>query len=99
VGTLAATGVVNACFLVGSLDALFGSIYGRILLLKLVFVLMMIGIGAWNLLILKPRLRRVEDARDVLTSLRRNVLLEACGGAAVLVVVGVLGITAPPGPL
>ncbi len=97
VGSLFATGIVNACFLVGSAPALFGSAYGRILLAKLALVLAMTGIGAWNLLVLKPRLGVPEKERGALASLRRNVLLELLGGAAVVAIVGMLGMTAPPG--
>ena len=58
---LGATGIVNAYFLVGSLWALFGTPYGQLLLIKIALFLLMIGFGAWNLLVLKPGLLRLAE--------------------------------------
>ena len=91
VGVLALSGIVNACFLVGSFHELFYSAYGRLLLLKLALFAAMIAMGAVNLLVLKPRL----PSPSALNSITRNVLLELCLGAAILFVTAVLGITPP----
>lgn len=104
VALLAATGILNTCFLVGNLRALFVTSYGELLLVKIVLFLMMITFGAWNLLVLKPSLIRratVETQQkfaspDLVRSLIRNVVCETLLGAGVLLVVGYLGVTPPP---
>jgi len=54
VSTLTLTGIVNGWILVGSIPPLVGTPYGRLLLLKLVLLLPLVGIAATNLLRLKP---------------------------------------------
>jgi copper resistance protein D len=99
---LGMTGIINACFLVGSLRALFGTPYGQLLLIKIALFLLMIGFGAWNLLVLKPRLVRlakVEEQRGkpkFVASLYRNVACETVLAAGVLLIIGLLGVTPPP---
>jgi copper resistance protein D len=99
---LGVTGIINACFLVGSLRALLGTPYGELLLIKIGLFLLMIGFGAWNLLVLKPslvRLAKVEEQPGppkFVTSLYRNVVCETVLAAGVLLVVGLLGVTPPP---
>jgi len=101
VGTLVLTGIVNGWILVGDFPHLVGTRYGRVLLLKLILFLPLIAIAAANLLRLRPRLLAVpasdacEMIRGLLRRLRRNVLAELSFGAAILLIVGVLGITAP----
>jgi copper resistance protein D len=104
VGLLAATGILNGYFIVGSLDALLTTNYGRLLLLKIGLFLLMLGFGAWNLLVLKPRLSRAvtedsraeEPAARPIRSLIRSVACEILLAAAVVLVIGFLGITSPP---
>jgi putative copper resistance protein D len=97
VGTLVATGIVNSWFLVGSIDALAGTDYGRMLLLKVVLFLVMLSIAAFNRLRLTPRL--VEERGPVqhyaLRQLRNNCLMEAALGLVILFLVGMPG-TLPP---
>ena len=98
VAVLSLTGLANSVFLVGSISGLLSTPYGQILLCKLVLFLAMVGIGAWNLFGLRPRLEADngvsrETARD---SLFRNVILEIVLGTAVILIVAALGITAPP---
>ncbi len=99
---LGATGIVNAYFLVGSLWALFRTPYGQLLLIKIALFLLMIGFGAWNLLVLKPgllRLAEVDPQRGspkFVARLYRNVACETVLAAGVLLIVGLLGVTAPP---
>jgi copper resistance protein D len=103
---LVATGLLNAFLLVGSLRALVFSSYGQILLLKIGLFLGMIGFGAWNYFILKPRI--VLDLRNskgkgqngYYRKLTRSVICEIILFGGVLLMVGFLGVTAPPaGPL
>jgi len=92
VALLALSGSINSWHLLGSWQALGTTVYGRLLLIKVTLFIVMIAIGAWNLLILKPRL---PDAAAS-TSLRRNVKAELVLGMAVVIVVAILGMT-PPG--
>jgi putative copper resistance protein D len=91
VAILIAAGLVNSWYLVGSLPALIETEYGRLLLLKLTVFVAMLGIAAINLLRLTPRLPEAASIRQ----LRRNALIEAALGLAVVTLVGVLG-TVPP---
>jgi putative copper resistance protein D len=100
VGTLVVTGVVNTWVLVGSLPALFGTEYGQLLLVKLALFLLMLSIAAANRLWLTPRLLRkslsASSSQDALRQLRRNSLIEAGLGTAILFIVGALGTMSPP---
>jgi copper resistance protein D len=102
VASLALTGSVNTIFMVGSLPALLTSAYGQILVSKLVLFLGMIGFGAWNLLLLKPKIAvdlptgDFAEQKSTLRSLLRNVLWEIGLGALVVLIVGWLGTTPPP---
>jgi copper resistance protein D len=100
---LGATGLLNALILVGSLRALIFSFYGQILLLKIGLFLGMAGLGAWNYFILKPRIvldlrnSRREKKNVNYRKLMRNVMCESILLGGVLLIVGFLGATAPPG--
>jgi putative copper resistance protein D len=104
VAFLGATGLLNAYFIVGSVRALYVTPYGQLLLAKIALFLLMIGFGAWNLLIVKPgliRLAMVESQRPssapkLVESLVRNVACETILAGGVLLVVGFLGVTPPP---
>jgi len=102
VAFLATTGMLNAYFIVGSLRALFETTYGQLLLVKIALFLLMIGFGALNLLVLKPRLLQVAIAADLYTdpapvrTLIKSVLCETVLAAGVLLIVGYLGVTPPP---
>jgi copper resistance protein D len=101
VAALALTGLLNGIFMVGSFQALVTSAYGRILVCKVVLFFAMIGFGAINLFLLKPR---IEDnlptvhfaQKNATRLLLRNVLSEIGLGAVVILIVGLLGITPPP---
>ncbi len=98
VGTLLVTGGINAWYLVGSISALTGTEYGRLLLVKIALFLVMVAIAAFNLLRLTPRIAQRESAstaRHTLWQLRWNAGIEAAAGAIVLAIVAVLG-TLPP---
>lgn len=87
------SGVGNSWFLVGSVPALFGTVYGALLLAKLALLALMLSIAALNRLVLTPRLAAGD--RHAARLLRRNALLEIVAGLFVVTVVGVLGITVP----
>jgi copper resistance protein D len=104
VGLLAGTGLLNSYFIVGSWGALFATDYGRWLLLKIGLFVLMLGLGALNLLVLKPRLSRAalvetqtrEAVMTPMSSLIRSVACETFLAAGVVLVVGFLGATPPP---
>lgn len=97
VGALLVTGFLNAWFLLGSLPALTGSEYGRILLGKLALFTLLLALAARNRSRLVPRLLAAGGTPPpaALRALRRNVLLEAALGIAIVFVVGWLGGTPP----
>lgn len=98
VATLLLTGMVNAWYLVGSVSALTGSNYGRLLLIKVALFLIMVGIAAFNWSQLTPRLVRNADAGAVQKARRalcRNATIEVSLGAVIIGIVAVLG-TLPP---
>ncbi len=93
VTALIASGLVNAWYQVGTVPALIGTLYGRLLLAKLALFAAMIVIAVVNRGILAPR---VADADyDARRALRRNALAEIVLGLGVVVVVGRLGVTVP----
>jgi putative copper resistance protein D len=98
VATLLLTGIVNSWYLVGSVSALTGTGYGQLLLVKLALFAGMVGIAAVNWSRLTPRLVQNADAADALRArrlLRRNAVIEAAAGAAIIGIVAVLGILPP----
>jgi len=100
VAALGATGLTNSYFLVGSLRALVTTGYGRLLMLKVLLFVIMIGFGACNLLRFKPQLALANEQnakqRDALRKLTRNVIAELCIGTLIVLIVGALGATPPP---
>jgi putative copper export protein len=74
------TGLLNNIFMVGSFRALLTSAYGQILVSKLILFFAMIGFGAWNLFLLKPRIAidlstvNVKQQQSAVRLLLRNVL-------------------------
>jgi copper resistance protein D len=101
VAGMALTGLLNSIFMVGSFRALLTSAYGQTLVSKLVLFLAMVGFGAWNLFLLKPRMIAIElpvnlAQKRAVHLLLRNVLWEIGLGTLVILIVGLLGITPPP---
>ena len=98
---LVMTGAYNTWALVGTIPALLGTPYGQLLLVKLGLLLPLLGLATVNLWHFKPRLVRVVAAqqrrqtRETLRRLRRGVLCEVVLGAAILLIVGALGVTPP----
>ena len=99
---MALTGLLNGIFMVGSFRALLTSTYGQVLVCKLILFAAMIGFGAWNLFLLKPRIAidiptvNMPEQKSAVRLLLRNVLCEVALGAAVILIVAVLVITPPP---
>jgi putative copper resistance protein D len=97
VALVALTGAVNSVLLVGSFDALFGTPYGRLLLVKIALFAAMVALALGNRFRLLPRLGHgaAADAASTLRALFRSVAIEQALGLAILAVVAVLG-TWPP---
>ena len=94
VGTLFVTGVISTWFLAGTIPALVGTPYGRLLLLKIGCFFAMVAIATVNRRRLTPRL--LSSDRSAIDRLRRNVAAEIFLGIAILIIVAALG-TIPPG--
>ena len=99
VAVIVLTGAYQTWRLLGGLRALTEIDWGRSLLVKLALVVLLLGLGAFNLLVVRPRLavhaRRLdratrERAARLRLAFRRVVLAEAVLGALVVLVVGVL---------
>jgi putative copper export protein/mono/diheme cytochrome c family protein len=98
--TLLVTGMINTYVLAGSVPALVGTPYGRLLLIKIGLFIAMVSIAAVNRQGLTPRLTSAAAgnpsmAHGTLDALVRNSLTELALGLAILVVVGALGILIP----
>jgi putative copper resistance protein D len=92
---LLAGGMVNTWFLAGTVPALVGTEYGHLLLSKISLFVAMLVVASVNLLQLTPRLTGAA-ASQATGQLRRNALIEATLGYAVVAIVALLGIL-PPG--
>jgi putative copper resistance protein D len=89
-----ASGIANAWMMVGRPSALFGSIYGRTLIAKLVLVAVLLALALVNRLRLFPALAGGTEAAAV--RIERNVKIELALGAAVIAAAMVLGNLPPP---
>jgi copper resistance protein D len=101
VAILIAGGIINTWFLAGTVPALIGTEYGRLLLAKIAIFVTMVTVAAVNLFRMTPRLAPVADERRPLIQaalghLQRNALIETGLGLGVVGIVAVLGIL-PPG--
>ncbi|GAB2569080.1 copper resistance protein CopC [Leucobacter ruminantium] len=92
---LAISGTVMAILIVGSWGTLFGSDYGRFLLIKLGIIAAVILLAAWNRLHFLPRITRQPSERQQWVSLRRTLTGEAVLLIAVIAVTGFLTNTSP----
>jgi putative copper export protein len=94
VSILALSGLLNAIGLVGTLSALWPSIYGRLILCKVGLLAAMVGLGAVN-----RRLIRQEASTDPAQTLRhlwRNIAWECALAVCVLLATETLAMNAPP---
>jgi mono/diheme cytochrome c family protein len=84
---LVITGVYAAWLQVGNLDALWHTTYGKTLIVKLVTIVPLLLLGAINLLVVGPGMRR---SVTFVRHFGRVVIAEALLGVAILGIVGVL---------
>ena len=84
------TGTLRAIVDIGSVDALFSTDFGRLVLLKVALLIPIAGLGALN------HFRNVPAAIRGLGPLRRTGSLEISIGTAILLVAALLVNTAPP---
>lgn len=85
---LAATGTYSALLHVRSPAALIGTRYGQALIIKLILFGLLIGLGALNLLILRPLIAKT--SRPALDWISRTVRGELVAGGLVLIAAGFL---------
>ncbi len=100
VALLVATGLVNSWFLVGPdhLQTLFSTLYGKLLLAKLVLFSAMLALAAMNRYRHTPRLGSalLDQTPDrALRALRLSLILETFAALGILALVGLLGALAP----
>ena len=93
VSLLTATGLVNAWVLLGTVSNLWQTTYGRVLLVKISVFSVMVGLGAINLLLLKPRL--ATGQRRAAGWLGLTVTAESVLTIAVIAIVALLGLLPP----
>jgi copper resistance protein D len=95
---VAGSGLANASWLIGSATAVFTTTYGLLLAAKVSVFLVMVLLAINNRSITR-RLRRhgsSDDPRAGLRALFWSITFELTCGIAVIVLVAVLGVTAPP---
>jgi putative copper resistance protein D len=92
ISVIAASGLVNSYFLVGSVHALSTTVYGRVLSVKVCLFAITASLGAWNLFVHEPRIAAEPLA---LEAMRRKVWIEVGLGALIVVAVAILGTLAP----
>jgi len=97
-GLIVLSGVWNAANEVGGVPGLVGTPYGRLVLLKVLLLLPVLGLATRNRRSLLPRLggEAATIGRPAMRSLARAVILESLLGAGLVVVAAVLAVT-PPG--
>ncbi len=98
VGILLVSGTLNASFLVGGIENLIDTPYGRWLLLKMALFAAMVGLAAINRQYLLPRLCGevgMDPGTRTVQQIVRNAWVEFALGLGVIVVVGMIGIMTP----
>jgi copper resistance protein D len=98
VGTLLVSGIINAWFLIGGMQGLIGTSYGRLLILKITLFAAMVCLAGINREYLLPRLSGdigTDLGSQTVQWLVRSTLGEVALGIGVIVIVGMLGIMAP----
>ena len=99
---LVATGLANSWFLVGAdrIDGLWTTSYGRLLSLKLLLFVAMLGLAAANRFRLTPVLALALDEPSrqgaALADLRRSIALETAAALGIVALVAWFGTLAPP---
>jgi copper transport protein len=95
---LVASGTLTGWRILGSWDALFGTTYGRLLIVKVGIALVVVAIATWNRYRLLPRVSTAVGHEEGVVAaglVRRTVVAEACLLLAVLGVTGFL-VNQPP---
>ena len=98
VGTLLISGTINAWFLIGGMQALIGTSYGRLLILKITLFAAMVCLAGINRQYLLPQLFgdiETSSGSRTVRWLVRSTLVEIAFGTGVILIVGMLGIMAP----
>jgi copper resistance protein D len=98
VATVLGSGIVNAWILVGSVNGLIVTQYGRLLMLKIALFAIMVAFAAINRLWLTPRLALPSGSTaqlDALRRLKRNSMIEIAVALLIFAIVGVLGTLHP----
>lgn len=98
VAILAASGLINSWFLIGSPTNLVATTYGRLLLLKLIFFAAMLATAGVNRFLLVPTLVHLASTgpKQGLRKLVINVVAEQSLGFAIVLIVSLMGITESP---
>ena len=91
VATILISGIVNTWNLVGSVEGLLDTAYGRLLLVKIALFFAMVSVAAVNRFRLSPRLQ----VPGTLKLLERNSLIEAAIGLLIVLIVAALGVMPP----
>lgn len=94
-GAIVITGTLAAYVHLGSLEALAGSMYGRVLLVKLACFGAILGLGAFHERVSRRRLASDTGATGIF---RRSAFVELGLAAVLLVVTAILVVTSPPLP-
>ena len=93
------TGCVNSWFMVDSVDALFETTYGKILLAKISLVFVMVGVAIVNRFVLAPDVTRSPlkpfQPEASFRRLWRSVTVEQALGLSIIGLVSLLGTVAP----
>jgi copper resistance protein D len=98
VATVLGSGIVNAWILVGSVNGLIATQYGRLLMLKMVLFVLMVAFAAMNRLWLTPRLALPSGSAaqfEALRRLTRNSVIEIALALMIFAIVGMLGTLHP----
>ncbi len=98
VATLLVSGTINAWFLIGGMNGLVGTSYGRLLLLKITLFATMVCLAGINREYLLPRLFGdigMNPPSSAGKWLLRSSLVEIALGMGIILIVGMLGIMAP----
>jgi len=100
VALIIATGAYQSWIHVGGFETLVNTDYGKTLILKLVFFVLMLGLGALNLFSTKPLLKRLARAGDNQPSANkkslRRIAVESIMGLLIFSATGLLTVL-PPG--
>lgn len=102
VGVIILSGLTNSWILIGpaNVPALFTTLYGQLLIAKLVLFAGMLGLAWANRFRLTPALSATlggGDHRGAVKALRRSLILETAAALVILALVAWLGMLAPPG--